>query len=182
MIQTLKLSPWRFKVHSLTTLAQDVTLSDILQFCCSAAKSRLTLGNIMDCSMPGSSVLYCLLKFGQIHVHQVGDAICTFHSLPSPSPFAFNLSQHQGNESALIWRADNDSGLRIRCPKYWRFTLVLPMNIQSWFPLGLTGVISLLSKRFSRVSFSTTIQKHQFIGFQSLWLNLHICTWLLEKS
>ena len=52
--------------------------------------------------MPGSSVLYCLLKFGQIHVHQVGDAIYISHSLPSPSPFAFNLSQHQGNESALI--------------------------------------------------------------------------------
>ena len=38
----------------------------------------------------------------------------------------------------------------------------LPMNIQDWFPLGLTGLIPLKSKRLSRVFFSTTVQKHQF--------------------
>ena len=60
--------------------------------------------------------------------------------------------------------------------------LVLPMNIQGWFPLGLTGLISLLSKRLSRVFPSTTIWKYQFFGSQpSLWSNTHICTWLLEK-
>ena len=49
---------------------------------------------------------------------------------------------------------------------------VLPVNIQSWFPLGLTGLISLLSKGLSRVFSSTTIQKHQFFGTQpSLWSN-----------
>ena len=59
---------------------------------------------------------------------------------------------------------------------------VLPMNIQDWFPLGLTGLISLLSKGFSRVLSSTTVQKHQFFGAQpSLWSNSYICTWLLEK-
>ena len=59
---------------------------------------------------------------------------------------------------------------------------VLPMNIQGWFPLGLTNWIPLLSKRFSRVFFSTTVWKHQFFGTQpSLWSNSHICTWLLEK-
>ena len=40
--------------------------------------------------------------------------------------------------------------------------LVLPMNIQGWFPLGLTGLIFLLSKRLSRVIFSTTVWMHQF--------------------
>ena len=39
---------------------------------------------------------------------------------------------------------------------------VLPMNIQGWFPLGWTGLISMLSKRLSRVFSSTTVQKHQF--------------------
>ena len=39
---------------------------------------------------------------------------------------------------------------------------VLPINIQDWYPLGLTGLISLLSKRLSRVLSSTTIWKHQF--------------------
>ena len=51
--------------------------------------------------------------------------------------------------------------------------LVLPMNIQDWFPLGWTGWISLQSKGLS---------KHQFFGIQlSLWSSSHIHTWLLEK-
>ena len=58
---------------------------------------------------------------------------------------------------------------------------VLPMNIQSWFPLGWTGLISLLSKVLSRVFSSTTVQKHQFFGAQPyLWSTCHIHTWLLE--
>ena len=57
---------------------------------------------------------------------------------------------------------------------------VLPMNIQGWFPLGLTGLISLQSKGLSRVFCNTTVQKHQFFG-ASLWSNSHIHTWLLEK-
>ena len=64
---------------------------------------------------------------------------------------------------------------------------VLPLNLQDWFPsgfpLGLTGWISLQSKRLSRVFSSTTVQKHQFFGTQpSLWSDSHICTWLLEKT
>ena len=59
---------------------------------------------------------------------------------------------------------------------------VLPVNIQSWFPLGLTGLISFLSKALSRVFSSVTVWKHQFFSTQSsLWSNFHICTWLLEK-
>ena len=59
---------------------------------------------------------------------------------------------------------------------------VLPMNIQDWFPLGLTGVISLQSKGFSRVFSNTTVQKHQFFHAQpSLWSNSLICAWPLEK-
>ena len=48
------------------------------------------------------------------------------------------------------------------------------MNIQDWFLLGLTGLISLQSKRLSRVFSNTTVQKHQFFGVQlSLWSNSH---------
>ena len=58
----------------------------------------------------------------------------------------------------------------------------LPMNIQDWFPLGLTDLISLLSKGLSWIVYSTTVWKHQFLGTQpSLWSNSHIHTWLLEK-
>jgi len=59
---------------------------------------------------------------------------------------------------------------------------VLPMNIQDWFPLGVTGLISLQSKGLSRIFSSTTVQKPQFFITQSsLRSNTHIHTWLLEK-
>ena len=59
---------------------------------------------------------------------------------------------------------------------------VLPMNIQDWFPLGLTGLISLQSKGLSRVFSNTTVQKHQFFGAQlSSQSNSHIHTWPQEK-
>ena len=59
---------------------------------------------------------------------------------------------------------------------------VFPMNIQGWFSLELTCLISLLSKGLSRVLCNVTVQKHQFFITQpSLWSNSHIHTWLLEK-
>ena len=59
---------------------------------------------------------------------------------------------------------------------------VLPMNIQGWFSLGLTGLISLQFKGLSRVFSNITVQKHQFFGAQpSLWSISHIHTWLLEN-
>ena len=77
----------------------------------------------------------------------------------------------------------NESVLRIRWPKYWSFGFrISHMNIQDWFPLGLTGWISLQSQRLSRVFANTTVQKHQFFGAQlSWWSNSHIHPWLLEK-
>ena len=75
-----------------------------------------------------------------------------------------------------------DLGLCIRWPSIGASASVLLMNIQGWFPLGLTGLISLQSKGLSRVFSNTTVQKHQFFGAQtSLWSNSHIHTWLLEK-
>jgi len=59
---------------------------------------------------------------------------------------------------------------------------VLPMTIQDWFPLGLTGLISLQSKWLSGVFSSTTVPKHQFFGNKPyLWSNSYIHTWLLGK-
>ena len=107
--------------------------------------------------------------------HQVRDAIQPSHPLSSPSLLAFYLSQHQG---LFQWVSSFLSGgQRIEASGS-----VLPMNIQDWFPLGLTGLISLQSKGFSRVFSNTTVQKHQFFGAHlSLWSNSHIHTWLLEK-
>ena len=62
----------------------------------------------------------------------------------------------------------SESVLHIRWPKYWSFSFgISPSNEYSgWFPLGLTGLISLLSKGFSRVFSNTTVQNHQFFGNQ----------------
>ena len=65
-------------------------------FCCSVAQSCLTLWDPLDCSTPGFPVFHHLLKFAQIHVHWVSDAIQPSHPLSSPSPPAFNLSKHKG--------------------------------------------------------------------------------------
>ena len=59
-----------------------------------------------------------------------------------------------------------------QCTEASASALVLPMNIQGWFPIGLTGLISLLSKEHSRIFSSTTIRKYQFSDTQpSLWCN-----------
>ena len=58
----------------------------------------------------------------------------------------------------------NKSVLHNRWSKYWNFSIVLSVSIQDWFPLGLTGLISLQSKGLSRVFTNTTVQKHHFFG------------------
>ena len=55
-----------------------------------------TLCDPMDCSTPGFPVYHQLPELAQTHVHRVGDAIQSSSPLSSPSPPAFNLSQHQG--------------------------------------------------------------------------------------
>ena len=68
----------------------------LLFCCCSVAKSYPTLCEPMDCSVPGFCVFHHLLELAQTHVHWVSDAIQPSHSLSSPSPPAFSLSQNQG--------------------------------------------------------------------------------------
>ena len=64
--------------------------------CCLVTQSCPTLCDPMDCRTPGFPVLQHLLELAQTHVHWVSDAIQPSHLLSSPSPLAFNLSQHQG--------------------------------------------------------------------------------------
>ena len=80
-----------------------------------------------------------------------------------PASVTFPMSQFFTSDSQSI----GDSAL----------ASVFPMNIQDWFPFGLTGLISLQSKGLSRVFSNTTVQKHQVFGAQlSLWSNSHIHT------
>ena len=77
----------------------------------------------------------------------------------------------------------NESVLQIRWTKYWSFSfsIVLPMDIQDLFPLGLTGFISLQSKGLSRVFFSTTVPKHQCFCRSRWQSGRRTCTHLLQE-
>ena len=83
----------------------------------------------MDCSTPDLPVHHQLPEFTQTHVPWVGDAIQLSHPLSSPSPPAFNLSQHWGLflMSWLFTRGGQSIGASV-------LALVLPMNIQGWLP------------------------------------------------
>ena len=133
--------------------------------CCSVAQSCPTLCDLMDCSTPGFPVLHYLLEFVQTHVHWVNYVIQPSHPLSSPSPPSFNLSQHQClfPMSRLFASSGQSIGASASAS-------VLLMNIQCWFPLGLTGLISLQPKGFSRVFSSTTVWKNQFFGTQPFFM------------
>ena len=159
-----------------TTLATRPPTLNSVQFS-SVAQSCLTLCHPMNCSTPGFPVHHQLLELAHTHVHQVNDAIQPSHPLSSPSPPAFNLSQHQG---LFQWVSSSQSGGQSTGVS--ASASVLPMNTQDWFPLGWTGWISLQSKGLSRVFSNTTVQKHQFFGAQlSLSSLTSRNTWLLEK-
>ena len=75
----------------------------------------------MNCSTPGLPVHHQLLEFTQTHVHLVGDAIQPSHPLSSPSPPAFNLSQHQG---LFKWVSSSH-----QVTKYWSYSFsISPSN------------------------------------------------------
>ena len=122
-------------------------------------------------------------------------------SCPSPSPGACSNSRPL---SQWCYPTISSSVVHFSClqsfppsqsfPMSWLFTSggqsigasasasVFPMKIQDWFPLGLTGLISLQSKELSSLFSSTTVWKHQFFSAQpSLWSNSHNHTWWLEK-
>ena len=109
----------------------------------------------MDCSTPGSPVLYYLLAFAQTPVHWLmipsNHLILCHPPLLLPSIFP----------SISVF--SNELALRIRWPKYWASASVLPMNVHGWFPLGLAGLIPLQSKGLSIGFCSTTVRKHQFV-------------------
>ena len=135
-----------------------------------------TVSNPMYCSMPGFPVYHQLLELTQTHVHQVRDAIQPSHPLSSPSPFTFNLSQHQGLYQWVV--------LHTRWPRYWSFSFNISTSNEysGLIPLEWTSWFSLQSKGLSRVFSNTTDQKHQFFSSQlSSQSHIHIHTWALEK-
>ena len=147
----------------------------VFQSDCCVVLSCPSLWDPMVCSTPGFPVLHHLLGLAQIHVHWVSDAIQQSCLLSSPCPPAsIFLSITSFLTSWLFTSGGQSIGASASAS-------VLPMNIQDWFPLGLT-VLILQSKGLSIVFSNTTVQKHQFFCIQALlWSNSHIYTWLLEK-
>ena len=143
----------------------------------SVAQSCLTLCNPMDCSIPG------------FPCPSPTPGVCSDSCLLSPwchptvsssiIPFTSCLQSFPASGSFPMSQFFASGGQSIRASVS---ASVLPMNIQDWFPLWLTGWISLQSKGLSRVFYNTTVQKHLIFGAQpSLCSNFHSHTWLLEK-
>ena len=142
----------------------------------SVTQSCLTLCDHMDCSMPVFPVNHQLPELAQTRVHWVGNAIQLSHPLLSPSPPSTQSFPASGSFPISQLFASGGQSIAVSAS-----ASVLPMNIRDWFPLGLTGWISLQSKGLSRVFSNTTVKKHQFFSAQlSLWSNSHIHTWPLE--
>ena len=126
--------------------------------CCSITKSSPTLCDPVGCSTPCSSVFHylpSLLQFMSI------ESVMPSSQLILCRPLLLCLQSFPASGSFPMSRLFASGGQSIGAS-----ASVLPMNSQSWFPLGLTGLISLLSKGFWRILSSTTIQKHQFFSAQ----------------
>ena len=147
---------WDVKVlvtQSCLTLCDPMECST--QACLSITNSRSSLKLMsIESMMPSNHLILC----------------CPLPLLPSVFPSIRVFS--------------DESCLHIRLPKHWSWgfsSILLPMNIQGWFLLGLTSLISLQSRGLPRVFSNITVQKHQSFGTRPfLRSNSHIHAWLLE--
>ena len=164
-LREIKLLPYKFiqlvddRIKHKSLDFKFVQLSPLLDFpCCSEIKSCPTLCDPTDCIRPGFSVLHRLPEFAQIHVQELvmlsSHLILCFLLLLLTSIFA--SIRVFSNESVICIQSMGASASG------------LPMNIQSWFPLGLTRLISLLSKELSRVYLAL-----QFESIRSSALSLY---------
>ena len=123
------------------------SVSSVTQLC-------LTLCNPTDCSTPGCPLHYQLMELARTHVHWVSDAIQLSSSvIPFVVPFFSCLQSFPASGFFPVSQFFTSNGQADASAS----ASVLPMNIQDWFPLGLTGLISLLSKGLSRVFSNTTV-------------------------
>ena len=165
-----RLSGWTDLNFYLRSLYLTASLS---YWCFSAAKSCSTLCNPMDCrlSCPLSSPRSCSnsCPLSQWYHPTISSSVISFfsclQSFPASGSFPVILLFTSGGQSTGASASAS----------------VLPMNVEGWFPLQLTGFISLWSKGCSRVFSSTTVLKHLFGIQPPLWFSYHISTWLLEK-
>ena len=147
---------------------------------CSVTKSCPTICSHMDYSMPGLPVPHCLLVFAQTHVHWVNGRWCYPTISSSAAPFSFWLQCFSLSGSFPMSWFFPSGGRSIRASASG-----LPVNIQGWFPLGLTGLI-LLSKGLSRVqhynSKVSVLRCSAFFMVQFSHVLLHIFLILRERK
>ena len=153
------------------------TRQTVLLLLFSITKSYLTIWDPLNCSMPSFPVLHSLPEFAQTCLLSqwchptISSSLVPFSSCPQSFPASGSFPK-----SRLFASGGQSIGAETS-------VLILLMNIQGWFPLVLTDLISLLSKGPSRVFSSTTVRKYQLSHVQpSLWSKSHIRIWLLEKS
>ena len=130
--------------------------------CCPVTQSCLALCDLMDCSTPDFPVLHHLPEFAQTHVHWVGDAIQPSH--PLVTPFSSCPQSLPASGSFPVSHLFVSGGQSIGASAS---ASVLPVNIMGWLPLGLIGLISLLSKNSQESS-----PAPQFESVNSLVLSL----------
>ena len=146
--------PWFF-LHKRVVWFWVVISPQLYRCCCSVTQSCLTLCYPMDSlSFIISQSLLKLMSIESVMPSNHLILCCPLLLLPS----IFASIKVFSNESVLL--------IRCQSTGFSASASVLPMNIQDWFPLGLTGWISLQSKGLSSVFSNTTVQKHQFSGTQ----------------
>ena len=131
-----------------------------LLFSHSAVSDSLRSNGLQHARLPCPS----LSEFAETHAHWIGDAIQSSHLLLSPSPPAFNLSQHQG-----LFQWVSSLHQRTKVLELWLQHQSFQWIFRVDFPLVLTGLISLLSKGLSRVFYSTTVRKHHSSALSLLY-------------
>ena len=139
--------------------------------CCSVTKLCPTLCDPMNCNTPDSpSLSLSLFKFTSVESVMPSNHLilcCSLLLLPSifPNIRVFLMSQFFTSGGQSIGASASSS--------------VLPVNIQDWSPLWLTGLISLMSKGLSRVFSSITVWNHQFLSIQpSVWSKTHVSLYM----
>ena len=151
--------------HAASTLGSRMELSLVGRAWCPISKAvqfrsvqSLSLCDPMDRSTPGLPVHHQLPEFTQPHVHWVSDATQPSHSLLSPSPPAFNLSQHQG---LFQW-----SSHQVAKVLEFQFSISPSNEYSGLISFRIDWLDLLLIKGLSRVFSNTTAQKHQFFSTQ----------------
>ena len=176
LIQT-KTSIMGFRVlfDSFFVFYVPIICQEVCCCCFSVTQWCLIVCDPMDCSTPGLPVppISWMGKFVFIVSVMLSSHLilwCPLLFCPQSFPASGTFPM-----SCLFISDDQNTGISASAS-------VLPVNIQGWSPLSLTGLISLLSKGLSGVFSSTTVQRHQFFGvLPSSWSNSHNHTWPLGR-